>query len=146
MKLKGGGGTGENSAYRSRNPWSKTITLYSKSNRNNEHLSSQIDLLCEMLTSLLIMGIQMGKMSELGWLIKSIEQAICATSLYFLYLLWLSISKILASSIYLLYTGIFGVASVHASPLRSQEQNCYVPLRADDRLEMPFQLPHSKRP
>jgi hypothetical protein len=37
----------------------------------NEHLSRQIDLLCVMLTSLLIMGIQMGEMSKLGWLIGS---------------------------------------------------------------------------
>jgi hypothetical protein len=55
----------------------------SKSIETNEHLSRHIDLLCEMLTSLLIMGIQMGEMSKLGWLIRSIEQAIWAASLYF---------------------------------------------------------------
>jgi hypothetical protein len=47
-----------------------------------------------MLTSFLIMGIQMGEISKLGWLIGLFEQAIWAASLYFLYLLWLSISKI----------------------------------------------------
>jgi hypothetical protein len=44
------------------------------------------------------MGIQMGEKSKLGWLIGLTEHAIWAASLYFLYLLWLSISKILASS------------------------------------------------
>jgi hypothetical protein len=43
-----------------------------------------------------MMGIQMGEMSKLGWIIGLIEQAIWAASLYFLYLLWLSTSKILA--------------------------------------------------
>jgi hypothetical protein len=40
----------------------------------------------------------MGEKSKLGWLIGLFEQAIWAASLYFLYLLWLSISKILALS------------------------------------------------
>jgi hypothetical protein len=55
-----------------------------------------VDLLCELMTSLLITGIQMGKMSKLGWLIGLIKHAVCADSMYFLYLLLISISKILA--------------------------------------------------
>jgi hypothetical protein len=34
------------------------------------------------------MGIQMGEMSKLGWLIGLTEQALWAASLYLLYLLW----------------------------------------------------------
>jgi hypothetical protein len=43
-------------------------------------------------------GIQIGELSKLGWLIGLVKHAIWADSLYFLYLLLLSISKILASS------------------------------------------------
>jgi hypothetical protein len=61
-------------------------------------LSCHTDLLCELVNSLLIRGIQLGEMSKLGWLIGLIKHAIRADSLYFLYLLLLSISKTLASS------------------------------------------------
>jgi ABC-type Fe3+-siderophore transport system permease subunit len=54
--------------------------------------------LCELATSLLIRRIQMEEMSQLGWLIGLVEHATWADSLYFLYLLLLSISKILALS------------------------------------------------
>jgi hypothetical protein len=40
----------------------------------------------------------MGEMSRLGWVIGLVKYALRADSLYFLYLLLLSISKILASS------------------------------------------------
>jgi hypothetical protein len=50
---------------------------------------------CEFLTSLLTRGIQMGEISKLGWLIGLVKHAIRDDSLYFLYLLSLSISKIL---------------------------------------------------
>jgi hypothetical protein len=40
----------------------------------------------------------MGEKSKLGWLIGLVEHATWADSLYFLYLLLLTISKILASS------------------------------------------------
>jgi hypothetical protein len=63
-----------------------------------KNLSRHTDLLYELETSLLIRGIQVGEMSKLGWLIGFIKHAIWADSLYFLYLLLLSISKILASS------------------------------------------------
>jgi hypothetical protein len=63
-----------------------------------ENLSRHTDLLCELQTSLLMRGIQMGGMSKLAWLIGLVEHAIWADSLYFLYLLLLSISKTLASS------------------------------------------------
>jgi hypothetical protein len=53
-------------------------------------MSDHTDLPCELLTSLLIRGIQMGEMSKLGWLIGLVKHAICADSLYFLYLLLLS--------------------------------------------------------
>jgi hypothetical protein len=56
------------------------------------------DLPCDLLTSLLTKAIQMGEMSRLVWLNGLVKHAICADSLYFLYLLLLSISKILASS------------------------------------------------
>jgi hypothetical protein len=65
-----------------------------KSYRN---LSRNTDLLSELVTSLLIRGIQVGEMSKLGWLIGSVKYAIWAYSLYFLYLLVHSFSKILAS-------------------------------------------------
>jgi hypothetical protein len=42
--------------------------------KTNVHLSRHTVLLCEMLTSLLIMGFQMGEMSKLGWLIELIEE------------------------------------------------------------------------
>jgi hypothetical protein len=62
-----------------------------------KNLSHHTDLLCELVTSLLIRGIQMGEMSRLGWLIGLIKRAIWANSLYILYLLLLSVPKILAS-------------------------------------------------
>jgi hypothetical protein len=62
-----------------------------------ENLSRYTDL-CELETTLLMRGIQIGEMSKLGWLIGLIKRAIWADSLYFLYLLLLSISKTLASS------------------------------------------------
>jgi hypothetical protein len=61
-------------------------------------MSDHTNLPCELLTSSQIRGIQIGEMSKLGWLIGLVKHAICADSLYFLFLLLLSISKILASS------------------------------------------------
>jgi hypothetical protein len=63
-----------------------------------KNLPHNADILCELVTSLLIRGIQVGEMSKLGWLIGLIKHAIWADSLYFLYLLLLSISENLASS------------------------------------------------
>jgi hypothetical protein len=63
-----------------------------------KNLPDHTDLHYELLTSLLIRGIQMGVMSKLGWLIGLVDHAIWADSFYFLYLLLCSISKILASS------------------------------------------------
>jgi hypothetical protein len=61
--------------------------------------SLHTDLLCEVETSLLKRGIQT-EMSKLGWLIGLVKHAVhvWADSLYFQYLLLLSISEILASS------------------------------------------------
>jgi hypothetical protein len=61
-----------------------------------KNLSYHTDLLGELLTSLLIRGIQMGEMSKLGWMIGLAKHAIWTDSLYFLYLLF-SISKFLPS-------------------------------------------------
>jgi hypothetical protein len=61
-------------------------------------MSDHTNLPCELLTSSQIRGIQIREMYKLGWLIGLVKHAICADSLYFLYLLLLSISKILASS------------------------------------------------
>jgi hypothetical protein len=63
-----------------------------------KNLSDHTDLPCELLTSLLIRGIQMGGISKLGWLIELVKHAIWADSLYYLHLPLISISKILASS------------------------------------------------
>jgi hypothetical protein len=63
-----------------------------------KNLSYHTHLLGELLTSLLIKGIKMGEMSKLGWLIGLVKHAMWADSLYFLYLLLLSISKILPST------------------------------------------------
>jgi hypothetical protein len=52
----------------------------------------------ELVTSLLIRRIQLGEMSKLVWLIGFVKHAICTDSIYFLYLLLFSVSKILASS------------------------------------------------
>jgi hypothetical protein len=60
-----------------------------------KNLSCHTYLLCELVTSLLIRGIQMGEMSKLGWPIGLVKHAIWADFLYFLYLLLLSLSKIL---------------------------------------------------
>jgi hypothetical protein len=54
--------------------------------------------LCVLETSLLMRGIQIGEMFELGWLIGLIKHSVWVHSLYFLYWLLLSISKFLASS------------------------------------------------
>jgi hypothetical protein len=62
-----------------------------------KNLSDHTNLPCELLTSLLIMGIQMEEILKLGWLMGLVKHAIWANSLHFLYLLFLSISKILAS-------------------------------------------------
>jgi hypothetical protein len=62
-----------------------------------KNLSRHTDL-CEIETSLLIRGIQMGEMLKLSSLIGLLKHAIWVDSLYFIYLLLLSISKILASS------------------------------------------------
>jgi hypothetical protein len=56
-------------------------------------MSDHPDLPCELLTSLLMRRIQMGEMATLGCLIGLVKHAICADSLYFLYLLLLSILK-----------------------------------------------------
>jgi hypothetical protein len=63
-----------------------------------KNLSYHADLLREMLTSLLMRGIQMGEMFKLVWLIGLVKHTIRAESLYFLCLLLLSISSILPSS------------------------------------------------
>jgi hypothetical protein len=47
----------------------------------------------ELVTLLLLRGIQMEAMSEMGWLIGSVKHAVWARSLHFLYLTLLSISK-----------------------------------------------------
>jgi hypothetical protein len=52
----------------------------------------------DFLTSSLMRGIYMGEISKLGWLIGLVEHAMWADSLYFLYLLLLSTSKILAGT------------------------------------------------
>jgi hypothetical protein len=62
-----------------------------------KNLSRHTDLF-EWETSLLTRGIQIGEMSKLGWLIGLVKHTKWADSLYFLYLLLISISKILASS------------------------------------------------
>jgi hypothetical protein len=58
-----------------------------------KNLSRHTDRLCELVTSLLIRG-----MSKLGWLFGLIKHAIWVDSLYFLYLLPLTISQILPLS------------------------------------------------
>jgi hypothetical protein len=45
------------------------------------NLSHHSDLLCGLVTSLLIRGIQMGEMSKLGWLTGLVKHAIWADSL-----------------------------------------------------------------
>jgi hypothetical protein len=62
------------------------------------NMSYHTDLFYELVTSMLIRGIQMGEVSKLGWLIGLFEHVIWAASLYFLYLLLISISNTLASS------------------------------------------------
>jgi hypothetical protein len=63
-----------------------------------KNLSHDADLPSEWLTSLPIRWLQMREMCKLDWLIRLVKHAIGADSLYFLYLLLLSVSKILASS------------------------------------------------
>jgi hypothetical protein len=46
----------------------------------------------------MIRGNKMGEISRMGWLIGFLKHTTGAVSLYFLYLLLLAISKILASS------------------------------------------------
>jgi hypothetical protein len=60
---------------------------------HEKNVSRHTDV-CELKTSLLMREIQVGEMSKLGSLSGLVEHAIWADSLYFLYLLLLSISKI----------------------------------------------------
>jgi hypothetical protein len=46
-----------------------------------KNLSDHADLPCELITSVLIRGVQMGEMSKLGLLIGMVKHAICADSL-----------------------------------------------------------------
>jgi hypothetical protein len=55
-----------------------------------KNLSHHTYLLCELETSLLMMGIQIREISKLGWPIGLVKHAIWVDSLYFLYLLLLS--------------------------------------------------------
>jgi hypothetical protein len=80
-----------------------------------KNLSNHVDLPCELLTLLLIRGIQMGEMSKLGWLIGLVKHAIWADSFYFLYLL-LSVSKILASGLCMLLS-IFYCIFLYLPPI-----------------------------
>jgi hypothetical protein len=66
--------------------------------RKREETNNHTDFHFDLLTSSLIKGIHMGEISKLGWLMGLIEHAMWAGSLYFLYLMLLSISKTLASS------------------------------------------------
>jgi hypothetical protein len=61
-------------------------------------LSDHINLPCKSPASLLIRGMNPYEISRLGWLIRFVKHTIWADSLYFLYLLLFSTSKILASS------------------------------------------------
>jgi hypothetical protein len=63
-----------------------------------KNLSDHTELPHELLTSLLIWGVHMGKMSKQGWLMGLVKHVIWADFLCFLYLLLLSIYNILASS------------------------------------------------
>jgi hypothetical protein len=56
-----------------------------------KNLSRQTDLPCELLSSLLIWGLQKGEVSKLGWLIQLVKHAIWADSSYVgvLIILWL---------------------------------------------------------
>jgi hypothetical protein len=58
-----------------------------------KNLSRHTDHLRELETSMLMRGVQIGEMSKLGWLIGLVKHAIWADSLYFLYLLLLSVPK-----------------------------------------------------
>jgi hypothetical protein len=60
-----------------------------------KNLSHHTDNLCQLETSSLMRGIQIGDMSKLGWVIGLVKYAIWAVSLYFLYLLLLSVSIML---------------------------------------------------
>jgi hypothetical protein len=64
-----------------------------------KNLSDHTVLPCELLTSLLIRGVQMEEIFILGWLTELVKHNIWTNSFYpyFLYLLLLSISKILTS-------------------------------------------------
>jgi hypothetical protein len=48
-----------------------------------KNLSRHTDHLCELVTSLLMREIQVGEMSELGWLIGLVKRAIWVDTLYF---------------------------------------------------------------
>jgi hypothetical protein len=78
--------------------WGKPEHLKLKPYGNPWRICHVIDLICELETSLLMRGIQIGEMFRLVWLIGVLKYVIWADSLYFLYLLVLSVSKILVSS------------------------------------------------
>jgi hypothetical protein len=89
------------SIYRWCHLWGKTWTLETQTLlKPMKNLSRYTDHLCESETSLGTMGILIGETTKLGWLIGLVKLAIWADSLYFIYLLLLSISKGQASSQY----------------------------------------------
>jgi hypothetical protein len=73
-----------------------------------KNLLGHTDPPCELLPSLLIRESHMGKISILGWLTGLVKLAIWANSFYFIYLLLLSVSKILASSHLAFFLGMLG--------------------------------------
>jgi hypothetical protein len=48
-----------------------------------KNLSRHTDLLCELETSLLMKGIQIGEITKLGWPIGLVKHVILVDSLYF---------------------------------------------------------------
>jgi hypothetical protein len=57
------------------------------------NLSHCSNLLCKLLISLLIKGIQMGEMFKLGWMIGLVKHALWADSLHFLYYCYFQFPK-----------------------------------------------------
>jgi hypothetical protein len=85
-------------AYRYRHMWIKNWTFGTETLNKAMNNLPRHTAFYELVTSLLTRGIQMGDITKLRWLTGLVKHTIRAGSLYFMYLLLLSICTILSSS------------------------------------------------
>jgi hypothetical protein len=109
--------------------------------RSTRNLSRHADLFCELEPSLLMKGVQIREISKLAWLIGLVKHVIWADSLYFLYLLLLSIYDPLHRHVGLIFIFLedpvrdcaFSPPSLRTETDPAFETSCFpVPRTSDD--------------